>query len=116
MSISRLVLTSHKHGISRIGLPTEKKALHCCELRTNEHLQTPLLASVPDMGESRGWILLGNTLAFGITTVCMVALRIGYRRSKRWLDASDWCIAIALVRLLWTGVVGYQKGFKVALR
>jgi hypothetical protein len=48
-------------------------------------------------GESRGGILLGTTLAFGITTICIVFLRIGFRLHRRTITCSDWFIAIALV-------------------
>ena len=50
------------------------------------------------MGESQAPTLLGNTLAFDITTLIIVFWRIGFRVSRKWSDASDLCIAIAFVR------------------
>ncbi len=49
------------------------------------------------MGQEHGQILTANTLVFGIITVCVVALRIGFRVKARKASASDWFFAVALV-------------------
>ena len=46
----------------------------------------------------RGPILLETALTFGILTFCVVTFRLAFRAHKRWIDGSDWCLAIALVR------------------
>ena len=48
-------------------------------------------------GDTRGPILLEVTLVFGILTIVVVSLRIGFRLYRRWTDLSDWCLAVALV-------------------
>lgn len=49
------------------------------------------------MGQEHGQILTANTVVFGIITVCVVAVRIGFRVKTRKASASDWFLAVALV-------------------
>ena len=51
------------------------------------------------MGESRGPILIVNTLIFGIIAFCFVASRLGFRLYTRKTSASDWLLAVALASL-----------------
>lgn len=56
------------------------------------------LTSPAGTGEDRGAVLMGTSLAFGITSTLIVMLRIGYRLAGRATTASDTCIAVAMVR------------------
>ncbi|KIN07128.1 hypothetical protein OIDMADRAFT_139776 [Oidiodendron maius Zn] len=45
----------------------------------------------------RGNILLGTTLAFGISAFLVVTLRVVFRASRRKIGISDYCIASAML-------------------
>lgn len=45
----------------------------------------------------RGMVLLATTLSFGIAAFLVVALRVGFRASRRTLSISDYCITLAVV-------------------
>jgi hypothetical protein len=55
------------------------------------------LTSPAGTSEDRGAVLMGTSLAFGITSTLIAMLRIGYRLATRTTKTSDTCIAVAMV-------------------
>ena len=51
------------------------------------------------MGDSRGPILIVNTLIFGVIAFCFVVSRLGFRLYTRKTSTSDWFLAAALASL-----------------
>ena len=51
------------------------------------------------MVDSRGPILIVNTLIFGIIAFCFVTSRLGFRLYTRKTSASDWLLVAALASL-----------------
>jgi hypothetical protein len=49
-------------------------------------------------GEDRGPVLFVTSIVFGVISLLVVTLRLGYRLTKRTLATSDLCIGIAMVR------------------
>jgi hypothetical protein len=49
----------------------------------------------------KGNILLGTTLAFGISAFLVVTLRVTFRATRRKIGPSDYCIATAMVSFLY---------------
>ena len=50
----------------------------------------------------RGNILLGTTLAFGLSAVLVVTIRIVFRTFRSKIGISDYCIGVAMVKSLHT--------------